>query len=285
MAERLQKLLARAGYGSRREIEQWITAGRITVNGAAAQLGQTVQPGDAIAVDGRPVAQRQLAPVARRVIAYHKPIGEVCTRSDPEGRPTVFDKLPRPQTGRWVAVGRLDVNTCGLLLLTTDGELANKLMHPSTNIEREYAVRVLGEVSGEMLERLLGGVELEDGPARFNALVPAGGSGANQWFHVVLREGRKREVRRLWESQGVKVSRLLRVRYGPVALRRGLRSGQWEELDQAQVNALLEAARMAPAPPAQAAPKPASAQRRAGAPQKRERRPGPPAGKGRRERN
>lgn len=240
MSEKLQKVLARAGFGSRRELETWIAAGRVSINGKVAQLGDRVEPGDTLRVDGRVVpTRRQLGP-RRRVLVYHKPEGEVVTRNDPEGRPTVFEKLPRARGGRWIPVGRLDVNTSGLLLVTTDGELANRLMHPSSAIEREYAVRVYGEVAPETIDRLTQGVELEDGPARFDTVVDAGGEGANHWYHVVLREGRNREVRRLWESQGVVVSRLIRVRYGPVFLNRALRQGNWQELPPHVVSALAE---------------------------------------------
>lgn len=246
MAERLQKFLARAGFGSRRQIEDWVRQGRITVNGVAAQLGAQVGAADNIQIDGKRVsvrADRQ----RRRVLAYYKPVGEMTTRSDPEGRPTIFERLPPLRDGRWIAVGRLDLTTQGLLLVTNDGELANRLMHPSSQIEREYAVRVLGEVAPEMLKRLREGVTLEDGVARFDDLREAGGEGANRWYHVVLREGRNREVRRLWESQGVTVSRLTRVRYGPVALRRGLHPGRWDELDETQIGALLAAVGYQPA--------------------------------------
>ena len=246
MAERLQKFLARAGLGSRRQIEDWVRQGRITVNGVAAQLGAQVGAADDIQIDGKRVsvrADRQ----RRRVLAYYKPVGEMTTRSDPEGRPTIFERLPPLRDGRWIAVGRLDLTTQGLLLVTNDGELANRLMHPSSQIEREYAVRVLGEVVPEMLKRLREGVTLEDGVARFDDLREAGGEGANRWYHVVLREGRNREVRRLWESQGVTVSRLTRVRYGPVALRRGLHPGRWDELDETQIGALLAAVGYQPA--------------------------------------
>lgn len=241
-SEKLQKVLARAGFGSRREIEGWISAGRVSVNGKVATLGDRVSPGDVLRVDGRVVPRRRKEGPQRRVIAYHKPVGEVVTRSDPEGRPTVFRNLPRAVNGRWIAVGRLDVNTAGLLLLTTDGELANRLMHPSSEVEREYAVRVFGEVSPAVLERLRQGVELEDGPARFDSIVDAGGDGANHWYHVVIREGRNREVRRLWESQGVVVSRLTRVRYGPAALDRSLRQGKCKDLPAPVLKALLETA-------------------------------------------
>ena len=226
MSERLQKVLARAGLGSRREIEGWIQAGRIQVNGVTAELGAQVDGGETISIDGKTIALAP--PEATRVIAYHKPLGEITTRSDPEGRPTVFDHLPRLEQGRWIAVGRLDINTSGLLLLTNDGELANRLMHPSRQLEREYAVRVFGEVDGLILNALLEGVELEDGPARFMSVRDAGGSGSNRWYHVVLGEGRNREVRRLWESQGVQVSRLIRVRYGPIELGRRLPAGKWQ---------------------------------------------------------
>lgn len=252
MRERLHKFLAQAGLGSRRQIEDWIREGRITVNGSVAKLGEQVSGAEAIQVDGRLVRTQSIAP-ARRVLAYYKPVGEVTSRHDPEGRPTIFERLPLLNGGRWITVGRLDLNTQGLLLLTTDGELANRLMHPATGIEREYAVRVLGQVSPALLERLTAGVLLEDGMARFDDVREAGGTGANHWYHVILREGRNREVRRLWESQGVAVSRLLRVRYGPISLRRGLRPGRWDELDDVQIGLLLEAAGIipepAPAPP------------------------------------
>lgn len=241
MAERLQKLLARAGYGSRREIERLIEQGQITINGKPATLGDHASETDAIAIRGEPVALSRAAHFKARVIAYHKPVGEVCTRDDPEGRPTVFDHLPRMQSSRWVAVGRMDINTVGLMLFTNDGELANRLMHPSSEIEREYAVRVLGEVDDAMMRRLLAGVELEDGRAAFETLERAGGEGANTWFRVTLKEGRKREVRRLWESQGVTVSRLIRVRYGPIELQRALKPGRWVDLKPREMRQLYEA--------------------------------------------
>jgi 23S rRNA pseudouridine2605 synthase len=247
MAERLQKILARAGYGSRRQIEEWIRAGRIRVNGSPAELGLSVTAEDAIEIDGHPVALAiaHSQPVPRTLL-YHKPAGELTTRADPQGRPTVFDTLPSLKTARWIAVGRLDLNTDGLLLLTTDGELANRLMHPSSEIEREYAVRVLGKVSPEVLERLLQGVELEDGRAAFATLRDAGGTGANHWYHVTLKEGRNREVRRLWESQGVKVSRLMRVRFGPIGLPRELRPGRHRALTRPETVALYRAAGLKP---------------------------------------
>lgn len=244
MTERLHKQLARLGLGSRRQIEDWIRAGRITVDGQPASIGQSLSGRETVLLDGRRIDLGETP--RRRVLAYYKPEGEVCSRNDPDGRPTVFDRLPRLAVGRWIVVGRLDLNSQGLLLLTTDGELANKLMHPSSEIEREYAVRVRGQVTPEMLEQLTSGVELDDGPARFDQLVDIGGEGVNHWYHVILKEGRKREVRRLWESRGLTVSRLTRVRYGPVQLRRGLRPGRWDELDEAQINTLLEAVGLPP---------------------------------------
>ena len=247
MSERLQKFLARVGYGSRRQIEDWIRQGRITVNGAPAQLGVQVNGAERIVIDGQPVQVRAFGQ-RRRVLAYYKPVGEVTSRRDDAERPTVFERLPQLQNGRWIAVGRLDLNTQGLLLLTNDGELANRLMHPSSQIEREYAVRILGEVTPAMLQQLRQGVPLDDGVGHFDEIVEAGGQGANHWYHVILREGRNREVRRLWESQGIAVSRLIRVRYGPVSLRRGLHSGRWDELDEAGIDALLQAVGLMPEP-------------------------------------
>ena len=241
--QRLHKRLAQAGYGSRRVIEEWIRAGRITVNGQKAQIGASVALGDVVSIDGKIVNwERSLTP-SQRVLIYNKPNGEVCTRSDPEGRATVFDRLPRVD-GRWVAVGRLDFTTLGLLLFTNDGELAHRLMHPSSGMEREYAVRVLGQVDEDMLRRLREGVMLEDGTAQFDVIMDAGGQGSNHWYHVIVHEGRNREVRRLWESQGVTVSRLIRVRYGPVTLPKGLLPGRYRELDEDEVNTLLLAVGM-----------------------------------------
>jgi 23S rRNA pseudouridine2605 synthase len=245
-AERLQKVLARAGLGSRRELEQWITAGRVSVNGQIVGVGTTVKEGDVVRVDGRLVPAGRLFARKLRVIGFHKPVGLVCTRKDEQGRPTVYEALPRVAGGRWLSIGRLDLTTSGLLLFTTEGELAHRLMHPSTGVEREYAVRVLGTVTPAMIERLKGGVLLDDGEARFDDVVDAGGSGANHWYHVILREGRNREVRRLWDAVGVTVSRLIRVRYGPIALPREQRGGHWWELSPVEVNQLLVIAGLAP---------------------------------------
>ncbi|HLD68517.1 MAG TPA: pseudouridine synthase [Pseudomonas sp.] len=237
--EKLQKVLARIGLGSRRDVETWIGEGRVKVNGSVATLGQRVDLHDAIAVDGRLLKREEEAETVRRVLIYNKPDGEICTRDDPEGRPTVFDRLPRPKDGRWINIGRLDINTTGLLMFTTDGELANRLMHPSYQMDREYAVRVRGEVDEEMLERLKTGVVLEDGPARFTDIKEApGGEGFNHWYHCVVMEGRNREVRRLWESQGLVVSRLKRVRFGPVFLTSDLTMGRWREMSQGEVDIL-----------------------------------------------
>ncbi|MGO1461635.1 MAG: 23S rRNA pseudouridine(2605) synthase RluB [Oleiphilaceae bacterium] len=236
--ERIQKLLARAGLGSRREIEGWMESGRLTVNGDPAEPGQKATVSDRFELDEKRLDVAGAAVTVRRVLIYNKPEGELTTRKDPEGRPTVFDRLPRLKDNRWISIGRLDINTTGLVLFTTDGELANRLMHPSSQIDREYAVRVFGEVDDAMIERLMAGVLLEDGMAKFSDISPAGGSGMNRWFHVTLLEGRNREVRRLWESQGVRVSRLKRVRYGPIFLPSRLTLGKWEELDQKAVDTL-----------------------------------------------
>ncbi len=251
MTERLQKVLARAGYGSRRQLEQLIREGRIQVNGETAELGQSVGADDKVRIDGKPVSIKEATTGQHRarVLIYHKPVGELTTRDDPEGRPTIFGSLPELKTGRWVTVGRLDMNTSGLLLVTTDGELANRLMHPSSELEREYAVRVLGEVSPEVLKNLQQGVALDDGPAHFETIQDAGGKGANHWYHVTLKEGRNREVRRLWESQGVQVSRLMRVRYGPIELPRRIKPGRWEELTGAALKMLYKAVDLPPPPP------------------------------------
>jgi len=240
MSEKLQKVLARAGHGSRREIEAKIAAGRVSVDGKLATLGDRIENDKSlkIRIDGHLVSIAESATEVCRVLAYYKPEGELCTRSDPEGRPTVFDRLPRMRGSRWIAVGRLDVNTCGLLLFTTDGELANRLMHPSREVEREYAVRVFGQVDDDKIRQLSKGVQLEDGPAAFKTLRFAGGEGVNQWYNVTLTEGRNREVRRLWEAVGVQVSRLMRVRYGDINLPKGLPRGGWMEMDLAAVNYL-----------------------------------------------
>ena len=242
MSEKLQKVLARAGHGSRREIEAMIAAGRVSVDGKIATLGDRVEPSNAlkIRIDGRQVPVIATESEVCRVLAYYKPEGELCTRNDPEGRPTVFDRLPKLHGARWIAVGRLDVNTCGLLLFTTDGELANRLMHPSREVEREYAVRVFGQVDDDKIRQLSLGVQLEDGPAAFKTLKFGGGEGINQWYNVTLTEGRNREVRRLWEAVGVQVSRLMRVRYGDIHLPKGLPRGGYTEMDLTAVNYLRE---------------------------------------------
>ena len=242
--ERLQKALANAGFGSRRQLESWIREGRIKVNGELATLGIRIKPGDRITIDGKPVSSQRLANDQRLVIIYNKPEGELVTRSDPEGRKTVFSRLPKLKQGRWIAVGRLDVNSSGLLLFTTDGELANRLMHPKQLIEREYAVRVHGEINEAMVKQLVTGVELEDGPARFEEVVSSGGEGSNRWFHVVLMEGRRREVRRMWESVGATVNRLKRVRFGPIILDSKVKAGQWRELEKQERKDLLRVAGM-----------------------------------------
>ena len=239
MNERIQKLLALAGVGSRREIEGWIAEGRVTVNGVMARLGDRGGRHDDVRVDGRQIDLKDVGRTVR-VLAYNKPVGEVCTRTDPEGRPTVFEHLPRTKGERWVNIGRLDINTSGLLLFTTDGELANKLMHPSSGIDREYAVRVRGDVDEAMIERLKEGVLLEDGMARFTDIQYFDGDGQNKWYHVVLMEGKNREVRRLWESQGVTVSRLKRVRYGCIFMPSNVPVGTWVELAQKDVNDLYD---------------------------------------------
>ncbi|MBT8128670.1 MAG: 23S rRNA pseudouridine(2605) synthase RluB [Gammaproteobacteria bacterium] len=236
--ERVQKVLSRLGFGSRREIERWIEQGRVKINGETCTLGDRAKPGDWLHVDGRRIIVREDKPEKTRVIMYHKPEGQVCTRSDPEGRATVFDHLPKAGRARWVGIGRLDINTSGLLLFTTNGELANRLMHPSNEVEREYAVRVNGTVTTEMLRQLASGVALEDGPAHFDDIVDGGGEGYNHWYYVVIREGRNREVRRLWEAVGVRVSRLIRVRYGNIILPKSLHKGRSKELDAEAISEL-----------------------------------------------
>ncbi|WP_119394183.1 23S rRNA pseudouridine(2605) synthase RluB [Salinibius halmophilus] len=234
--DRLQKYLANQGVASRREVERMITDGRIQVNDEPVELGMRVDGTEKITIDGRPLKRQGVN--ARRVLMYNKPEGEVCSQNDPEGRPTVFDRLPKVKGQRWIMVGRLDLNTSGLLLFTTDGELANRLMHPSYNVDREYAIRVLGAVTDETMTQLKDGVMLEDGKARFTDLQRYKESeGINQWFHAVLMEGRNREVRRMWEAVGHKVSRLKRVRYGTQMLD-SVKVGTWRELEQAEVNRL-----------------------------------------------
>jgi 23S rRNA pseudouridine2605 synthase len=241
--ERIQKLLAAAGFGSRREIETWISAGRITVRGRAVRLGDRAAPGDAIQLDGKPV-ELQPASAEPRVIAYHKPVGEVVTRSDPEGRRTVFERLPQLPGRRWVAIGRLDLNSSGLLLFTDSGELANQLMHPRHAIEREYAVRISGALDPETRARLLAGIQLEDGSARFERIETGEKSaGINRWYRVILREGRNREVRRMFDAVGLQVSRLLRIRMGSVSLAREVKPGHWVELTKAEVETLRSVVR------------------------------------------
>ncbi|NLW05464.1 MAG: 23S rRNA pseudouridine(2605) synthase RluB [Pseudomonadaceae bacterium] len=236
--EKLQKVLARSGMGSRREMETVIDAGLVTINGRTAVLGDRISEQDRVTVKGRLVQLKTEDELPRRVIMYNKPEGELVTRKDPEGRRTVFDHLPRLRGERWIAIGRLDINTAGLLLFTNDGELANRLMHPSHQVEREYAVRVMGEVTDDMLEAMKEGVMLEDGLGSFSAIELVGGEGINVWYHVVINEGRNREVRRLWESQGVTVSRLKRVRYGNIYLDKRTKMGEWIELTQAEVDDL-----------------------------------------------
>ncbi len=236
--ERLHKLLAQSGIGSRREMEELIAAGRISINGETASVGQTASAGDRVKVNGK-LVQLRFSDRLPRVILYHKPEGEIVSRNDPEHRPNVFTSMPRISAGRWVAVGRLDFNTSGLLLLTTSGDLANRLMHPRYQLVREYAVRILGELTEEVRRRLLDGIDLDDGPAQFASFQEAGGEGANRWYRVSLHEGRNREVRRMFEAVGVVVSRLMRVRYGPFALPPGLKRGQVLELSEVDVKKLL----------------------------------------------
>ena len=240
---KLHKVLAQAGLGSRIEMEQMILEGRISVNNEPAHVGQRVQYGDQVKVNGKPIRFR-IEPPPVRVIAYHKPVGEVVTHDDPQNRPTVFRRLPRLAQGKWQSVGRLDLNTEGLLLLTSSGDLANKLMHPRFGLEREYAVRVLGALSDEERQTLLDGVQLEDGPAAFGSIEDGGGEGANRWYRVTISEGRNREVRRLFEALGHAVSRLIRIRYGAMLLPRGLKRGAWMELDEQDIRALMAAAGM-----------------------------------------
>ncbi|HEX5161608.1 MAG TPA: pseudouridine synthase [Steroidobacteraceae bacterium] len=241
MSERLQKLLASAGHGSRRGIEEWIRAGRVTINGRVASLGDRATLDDQIQLDGKPLDLGGRA-VATEVLLYHKPVGEVTTRHDPEGRPTVFERLPPAPSGRWIVVGRLDVNTSGLLLFTNDGELAHRLMHPSSEVEREYRVRLRGTPSAAVLDRLRHGVELEDGPASFDRIEPESAEGSHSWFRVCLHEGRNREVRRLFDHEGFEVSRLSRIRYGSIELPKDLRAGGFQKLDASRIGQLSKLA-------------------------------------------
>ena len=242
MSEKLQKVLARAGLGSRRELETWISDGRVSVNGTVATLGDRVGSEDTLRVDGRIIKVKAEEDTVQRVIMYHKPPGEVCSRNDPEGRPTVFDNLPRLQGMRWVQVGRLDINTTGMMLFTTDGELAHRLMHPSNGFVREYAVRVRGGMTQEKRQAMLDGVLLEDGVSKFDSIEDAGGAeeGANHWYKVTLTGGKYREVRRLFQSQDLEVARLMRIRFGDLNLPPQLRQGRWMELGPEQMKALID---------------------------------------------
>lgn len=236
--ERLQKVLARLGIGSRREVEEWVAQGRVTVNDAPAEPGCKIGPGDRVKLNGKLIPLRFTASRAPRVLIYHKPEGEIVSRDDPQGRPSVFDRLPLLRKGRWIAVGRLDFNTSGLLLFTNDGTLANRLMHPRYELEREYAVRLLGALNEEQIASLTTGIQLEDGLARFTSLSDQGGEGVNHWYKVTLAEGRNREVRRMFEAVGLTVSRLMRVRYGPVTLSSRLKRGMWMEMPEEEACAL-----------------------------------------------
>ncbi len=238
--ERIQKVLSRAGLGSRREIERWITEGKIRVNEKPSTLGDRIVPGDLVKVNGRRVDLEKFAEQVPRVLVYYKPTGEVVTRRDPEGRPVIFTQLPKLTVGRWITVGRLDINTQGLLLVTNHGELAHRLMHPSTEIIREYAVRVFGKVTDEVLERLKNGVDLEDGLAHFDSIEFAGGEGINTWYKVTVTEGRNRLIRRLWESQELVVNRLMRIRYGPVFLPEKLKARLFYELNDKELQVLFD---------------------------------------------
>lgn len=238
-SERLQKILSQAGFGSRREMERWIENGWVQVNGKPVKLGDSASGEDKITVKGKLIANPLKLKATTRILLYHKPVGEISSRHDPKFEKTVFDNLPHLRQGRWVQVGRLDLNTSGLLIFTNDGELANQLMHPKYGLEREYAVRVHGQVTPDILKNLQKGVVLEDGPAKFTRLESRGGEGANTWYHVTLNEGRNREVRRLWESQGLEVSRLIRIRYGMIAMPRYLARGQTYELTPKEVSDFL----------------------------------------------
>lgn len=239
--ERLQKILSQAGLGSRREMERIIEQGLVHINGREAKLGDVASAEDKISVRGRIIPNPLKIVQRTRILLYHKPVGEISSRFDPKHPKTVFDTLPHLKQGRWVQVGRLDINTSGLLIFTNNGELANRLMHPRFEIEREYATRVRGEVTQEIIKKLLKGVELEDGFAQFKHIEYRGGSGANAWYHVVITEGRNREVRRLWQSQGLEVSRLIRIRYGHLAMPRSLARGEYIELPPDEVEAFIAA--------------------------------------------
>lgn len=240
-APKLHKVLAEAGLGSRRDMEELIVAGRVSVNGEPAHIGQRILPTDAVRINGKLIQRKVNNNKPPRVLVYHKPAGEIVSHDDPEGRPSVFDRLPNMKTGKWLAVGRLDFNTEGLLLFTTSGDLANRLMHPRYNIDREYAVRTLGELEEGMRQKLLAGVELDDGLASFSKVQDGGGEGINKWYRVVIGEGRNREVRRMFEAVGLTVSRLIRTRYGAMTLPTGLKRGRWEELQENDVRALMAA--------------------------------------------
>ena len=259
---KLQKVLAQAGLGSRRDMEQWIIAGRVTVNGTTATIGARVGAHDEVKVDGR-ILQAAAPSQLPQVLLYHKPEGEIVSSDDPAGRPSVFDKLPRLRGAKWVAVGRLDFNSCGLLVFTTSGEIANRMMHPSYELEREYAVRVLGQLTEEQIARLRSGIRLNDGMARCESVASEGGEGANRWYRIVLKEGRNRIVRRMFEALALQVSRLMRVRFGPVGLPMRLRRGQFQELAPEEIRQLLTALGLpVPAPPPRAARGSAETRRR-----------------------
>lgn len=240
MSERIQKVLAHAGLGSRRQIESWINDGRVIINGKTATIGERISYHDKVAIDGRDIKLIKSQQQKTRVLLYHKPDGEICTRKDPENRPTIFDHLPMIRNSRWISVGRLDFNTSGLLLITNDGELANQLTHPKFEIEREYAVRICGKVHPSFLKKLEQGIQLNDGIARFASITDAGGKGKNHWYHVVVKEGRNRLVRRMWESLGFTVSRLIRIRFGSIYLPAGLRRGKHIELSSEDIAALSD---------------------------------------------
>ena len=237
--ERIQKFLAHQGLASRRQVDEMLQQGRIAVNGKTAKPGDQVSGHEKISLDGKPLRIQQVE-LKPRLLMYHKPVGEICSHADPEGRDDVFSGLPGLRSGRWISIGRLDINTSGLLLFTNHGELANRLMHPSHEVEREYAVRVHGDVSQDMLEQLSRGILLEDGPAKFEQIMDSGGEGRNHWYHVVLREGRNREVRRLWEAVGVEVSRLVRVRYDQFTLPKWLKPGKYRFFDDEVVEKLYQ---------------------------------------------